>query len=194
MIKFSSQDHYQAFINQVDLLSDSEKGASGTVGMDNGQAEMDNRVEQDTLKKLSTYKKPKDPDLTSMDFSEADSIVLQIVPGIGNVLAGRIIKYRESLGGFHQEQQIMEVYGVTEEVAQRVFEYFSFTPEIRHPLKINELEAGELAEHPYINYGPAKVIVAFRKQHGHFETADDLLKIKIFNEEWLARLRPYLVF
>jgi DNA uptake protein ComE-like DNA-binding protein len=38
------------------------------------------------------------------------------------------------------------------------------------------------------------VIVAYREQHGLYTQADDLLKIKIFNEEWLERLKPYLEF
>ncbi|MEX2593115.1 MAG: helix-hairpin-helix domain-containing protein [Anditalea sp.] len=194
MIKFSTQDHYQAYLSQVDLLKASGMNRSGLVEMDATKADLSMTDEQDTLKKYSTYRKPKEPKINLMAFSEADSIVLQVVPGIGQVLAGRIIKYRESLGGFHQEQQLLEVYGVTEEVAKKVFEYFSFTPAIHKKLKVNEWEAGELAEHPYINYGPAKVIVAYRKQHGNYNSAEDLLKIKIFNEDWLDRVRPYLVF
>ena len=129
-----------------------------------------------------------------LDFAEADSITLQVVPGIGEVLAGRIIKYRESLGGLHQERQLLEVYGITQDVADRVFEYFPLSGQIQTKLNINQLDAAALAKHPYINFGQAKVIVAYRKQHGNYQQARDLLKIKIFNEAWLARLEPYLSF
>ena len=192
ILKFANKDDYNTYLEQVDLLL-----ASGKLSADSMRKEYLGRTNssyQDSLQKFSIYVKPKAPELSLMDFSEADSIVLQVVPGIGQVLAGRIIKYRESLGGLHNEQQLLEVYGITAEVAEKVFEYFPLTPTIHRKLKINELEASELADHPYINFGHAKVIVAYRKQHGNYRTAEDLLKIKIFNEPWLARLRPYLEF
>jgi competence protein ComEA len=52
----------------------------------------------------------------------------------------------------------------------------------------------ELAAHPYISYGEAKVLVAFRTQHGKFISSDDLLKIKIFKTEWVQKIKPYLSF
>lgn len=190
MLKFANQEDYKAYLEQVDILLASANPDSSA----NVISKWHKAFGQDTAQKLNIYIKPKEPQLNLMDFSEADSIVLQVVPGIGQVLAGRIVKYREKLGGMHSEQQLLEVYGITEEVANRVFEYFPLTPLIRQKLQVNELDAAELAEHPYIPFGHAKVIVAYRKQHGNYQHAEDLLKIKIFNEEWLDRLRPYLEF
>jgi len=192
ILRYANEEDYSAYLERVDQLL-----ASGEMSPDSISKEYILRNKpagQDTIQRLKVYVKPKEPSLNLMDFSEADSIVLQVVPGIGQVLAGRIVKYRESLGGLHQEKQLLEVYGVTQEVADRVFEYFPLTPHIRQKLKINELEAAELAQHPYINFGHAKVIVAYRKQHGNYKTADELLNVRIFNEEWLGRLRPYLEF
>lgn len=132
--------------------------------------------------------------LNKLDFEEADSIVLQIVPGIGQTMAGRIVKFRESLGGMHGKEQLMDVYGMNPELLDRIFEYFSFSPGIHQKISINSLEVSDLAKHPYITYGAAKVIVAYREQHGAYQAPEDLLKIKIFNEEWLERLLPYLDF
>ena len=148
----------------------------------------------DSTKKKSSYQTPKTPSLNKISFSEADSVLLQIVPGIGPTLAGRIVKYRESLGGLHQKEQILEVYGMNPETMDKLFDYFAFEPRIWQRVKINEADAGTLASHPYISYGEAKVIVAFRNQHGPFRTADDLLGIKIFTKEWVARIAPYLAF
>ena len=190
MLKFTNQEDYKTYLEQVDLML-------ASIGQDSAEkapVNWNKAFGQDTTRKLKVYIKPREPQLNLMDFSEADSIVLQLVPGIGQVLAGRIIKYREKLGGMHGEQQLLEVYGITEEVANRVFEYFPLSPLIRRKLKVNELDVAGLAEHPYIPYGHAKVIVAYRKQHGDYQKPEDLLKIKIFNEEWLDRLRPYLEF
>jgi competence protein ComEA len=192
ILRYANEEDYKIYLEQVDQLL-----ASGRFHPDSVRKQYiaQNRPRgQDTTHRMSVYVKPQEPALNLMGFSEADSIVLQVVPGIGEVLAGRIIKYRENLGGLHQEKQLLEVYGVTQEVADRVFEYFPLTSHISRKLKINELDAADLAKHPYINFGHAKVIVAYRKQHGDYREAKDLLKIKIFNEEWLGRLEPYLEF
>jgi competence protein ComEA len=149
---------------------------------------------QDTVRKRQEYQRPKSPQFNKLDFSEADSVVLQIVPGIGQTMAGRVVKFRENIGGLHSKEQLLEVFGMTPEVLGNIFEYFDFKPGITKKLNINELDASSLAKHPYLTYGSAKVIVAFRDQHGPYSQSEDLLKIKIFNEEWLERLRPYLEF
>lgn len=138
------------------------------------------------------YRKPAAPAMAKIPFTEADSITLQIVPGIGQVLAGRIVKFRENLGGLHNPNQLMDVYGVEEELVGRIFEHFIFESKISQKLDINHLTIQQLAQHPYITYAQAKVIVAFREQHGKYQQAEDLLKIKIFTQEWLDRLAPYL--
>lgn len=132
--------------------------------------------------------------LQKIPFSQSDSVTLQIVPGIGPALASRIIKYRESIGGFFAPSQLLEVYGISAEVEQRMWEYFVFDAEISKRLRINELETAELAKHPYIGYGEAKVIVAYRQQHGPYLKAEDLLQIKIFTEDWVKKIAPYLEF
>lgn len=150
--------------------------------------------DQDTVRKRQEYQRPKSPQLNKLIFSEADSVVLQIVPGIGQTMAGRVVKFRENMGGLYQKEQLLDVYGMTPEVIENIFQYFDFKPGIVRKLQINQLDASSLSKHPYLTYGSAKVIVAFRDQHGPYSQAEDLLKIKIFNEEWLQRLKPYLEF
>jgi DNA uptake protein ComE-like DNA-binding protein len=52
----------------------------------------------------------------------------------------------------------------------------------------------ELASHPYISYQEAKVMVAYRLQHGGYQTATELLGIKIFKSDWVEKIAPYLRF
>src|SRR5690606_27475337 len=141
---------------------------------------------QDTLK--STRNQKQAAELNRLPFSEADSILLQIVPGIGPGTAGRIIKYRQQLGGVHSTKQLLEVVGVKEETMMAILDFFEFDPQIFKKIQINSESVEDLADHPYISYGEAKVLTAFRKQHGRFTSADDLLKIKIFKAEWVQKL------
>ncbi|AWW29923.1 helix-hairpin-helix domain-containing protein [Echinicola strongylocentroti] len=182
----SSEDIYQGYLLKVDSLSAVVERDSGALFQQIG----DRRAVFDTGS-WEDYRERR-PELMKMDFAEADSAVLQVVPGIGPTLAGRIVKFRQSLGGLHQKEQLLDVYGLKMDVAKRVFEYFSFTPAIYQQLPLNTSSPKELAAHPYIRYGEAKVIVAYREQHGQYRSLDDLLRIKIFSKEWLERVKPYL--
>lgn len=132
--------------------------------------------------------------LNRIAFSEADSATLQIVPGIGPGTAGRIIKYRQHLGGFHSQNQLLEVYGVDGELTSALWEFFEFDAAIFRKIPINEAGVEDLSAHPYISYGEAKVLIAYRNQHGNFLSADELLNIKIFKSEWVQKIKPYLMF
>jgi len=129
-----------------------------------------------------------------LPFSETDSVLLQIVPGIGALTAGRIIKHREKLGGFIQIAQLNEVYGLKPEVIPLIWDYFDFDAAPIRKLSINRSTVEELASHPYISYQEAKVIVAYRLQHGGYQAATDLLGIKIFKSDWVEKIAPYLNF
>lgn len=129
-----------------------------------------------------------------LPFSETDSVLLQIVPGIGALTAGRIIKHREKLGGFTHIAQLTEVYGLKPEVIPVIWEYFDFDTAAIRKLSINRATVEELASHPYISYQEAKVIVAYRLQHGEYQAATDLLGIKIFKSDWIGKIVPYLSF
>ena len=146
----------------------------------------------DTLKKPFSAKVSQR--INRIPFSESDSVTLLIVPGIGATTAGRIIKHREKLGGFHSRDQLTEIFGLKPEVIQSIWEYFEFHPSIFKKIKLNEIELEELSKHPYLSYQEAKVLLAYRKQHGKFSSIDDLSKIKIFKKEWVDKLAPYLSF
>ncbi len=186
LLRKQNKEVYEAYLVRVDSLIQ-----AGWKPVEPIYPKEPGNTFQDSLRKKSGVNRPQ---LNKLNFNEADSVVLQVVPGIGQTMAGRVVKFRENIGGLHSKEQLLEVYGMTEEVADRVFEYFVFEPGIQRKIPINTVDVQELAKHPYVNYGTAKVIVAYREQHGTYAQADDLLKIKIFNEEWVNRLKPYLEF
>ncbi len=137
---------------------------------------------------------PKSRNTVKIDFLEADSVTLQIVPGIGPAMASRIVKFRDGMGGLHSADQLLDVFGMKPETFENIWEYFDFSPQDVKKIPINEAQVEEISAHPYFSYGEAKVLVAFRNQHGKFQTKDDLLKIKIFRPEWVEKVAPYLDF
>lgn len=132
------------------------------------------------------------PVLNKVAFHETDSVLLQMVSGVGPVISSRIVKFRESMGGFHQPEQLLEVYGLTPEVVERIYKTFPFEVVITKKIPINSGDTKQISQHPYISASEAKVIVAYRQQHGPYQKAADLLGIRIFNQAWLDRIIPYL--
>lgn len=49
---------------------------------------------------------------TPMNLNTATAEELQVLPGIGEVLAQRIVAYREQIGGFRNLEQLLEVNGI----------------------------------------------------------------------------------
>ena len=54
------------------------------------------------------------PDLSPVDINIAGVAELDQLPGIGEVLAGRIIAYREANGPFETVEELLEVSGIGE--------------------------------------------------------------------------------
>jgi DNA uptake protein ComE-like DNA-binding protein len=175
---------YQHYLNQVDSLE--------RAGVQLLASPLPTFNPEDTLRRSHSAKVS--DRIQRLPFSEADSVVLQIVPGIGALTAGRIIKHRENLGGFILVDQLNEVYGLKPETIPVIWEYFDFDRVAPRRIEINTVPVEELAKHPYISYQEAKVLVAYRLQHGPYLQLDDLLKVKIFKADWVNKIGPYLDF
>ena len=67
------------------------------------------------------------PDRTQAGFpiniNTASAEELTSLPGIGDVLAGRIVSYREQYGSFLSTAELMDVTGISEKTYERIQEY-----------------------------------------------------------------------
>jgi competence ComEA-like helix-hairpin-helix protein len=62
----------------------------------------------------------------SVDINKADIVTLQELPGVGPVLAQRIINFRDSIGRFKQPKDLLEVPGIGEKKLAKMKEYLKF--------------------------------------------------------------------
>ena len=145
----------------------------------------------------SPKKQEKKPDrtLAAFDLNQADSLQLLQWKGIGPVLASRIIRFRSKLGGFVEEQQLYEVYGLDSVLVKKIIDV-AFIDEGFQPEKIpvNKVSAAELAAHPYISPTQAKRLVEYRKQHGPFRSLSDFSNIHTLDPIFIKKVAPYIRF
>lgn len=137
-----------------------------------------------------TFDKP-----SRFNLNTADSNQLKAIRGIGSGLSRRILKYRDALGGFVNANQVREVYGLDSSVVDELLKY-GYVPETDtgKKLRINSATAEELDAHPYITPRLAKIMVAYRQQHGAYRSVADLANIKILDQTTLQKITPYLSF
>ncbi|WP_162427607.1 helix-hairpin-helix domain-containing protein [Pontibacter pudoricolor] len=131
--------------------------------------------------------------LAPFNINTSDTTQLKQIRGIGSKLSARIVKYRDRLGGFYSLEQLREVYGLQPEVIDSLNKY-TFVAKAHTPARINLNTAtiDELRAHPYMTSNLARAIVAYREQHGRFESVEELKQIKIIKPEQYEKLKPYL--
>lgn len=131
-------------------------------------------------------------DIAAVDINRADSITWMVLPGIGAKRASSILRYKERLGGFISIAQVGETFGLPDSVFQKIRPSLTLGSGNIEQLSINTATEAELKAHPYIGWQIAKIIVAYRNQHGAYKSVDDLQKIYVIKKEWLEMVKPYL--
>lgn len=130
----------------------------------------------------------------SVGINSADSAVWESLPGIGPFLASRIVRFRDRLGGFHNVMQVAETFGLPDSVFRRIRPFLVEEPlPFTAGLDVNSATLEQLKAHPYMSHRLAVSVVAYRRQHGAYRKAEDLLAIETFTPELFEKLKPYLL-
>ena len=133
--------------------------------------------------------------LLPFDLNLADTTQLMQIRGIGRGRAKGLVKHRAALGGYVSERQLADFFmlrdapDLVDSLRKYTFVAAGFAP---RPVLVNSATFDELWPQPLVGKPLARLIVAFRKQHGPFKTPDDLRQIKILKEEDFVKLRPYV--
>lgn len=138
---------------------------------------------------------PRKSSKEAFDINLADTVKLESIYGIGTKLSKRIIKYREKLGGFTSMTQLNEIWGLDSTLVNQLIKRSFIAPDyVPLQLDINQATEMELSAHPYLSRNTAKVIVAYRFQHGAFNHIEDLGKIEALDINTIQKITPYLKF
>lgn len=127
-----------------------------------------------------------------IDVNHADTSGWMNLPGIGSRLAGRIVAFRQKLGGFYCVEQVGETFALPDAVFQKIRTFLIMPDSGWVRMDINSADANSLRQHPYIRWTLANAIVAYRKQHGPFRSIAELQQIALVTAEIYKKISPYL--
>jgi competence protein ComEA len=140
----------------------------------------------------SRWRPSRKPGPRILDINEADSSAFETLPGIGPVLARRLVNFRDKLGGFYSIDQVRETFGMPDSTYQRIQPLLVVKDPVLRKIDINTATAEELSLHPYINRRAAREILSFRQAHGAFSGPDPLARIQALDPATRIKLIPYL--
>ena len=120
----------------------------------------------------------------------ADTTELKMIPGIGSGYAKAIIRYREKLGGYVSNQQLLEIDGFPE----AALAFITIDDSNIKKINVNQLTLSQLRRHPYINFYQAKEICDYRRLRGPLKSLQDLKLLRDFPPAEIERLQPYVCF
>jgi len=149
------------------------------------------KIPEKSILQSSAYRKKTSPEI--IELNRADSAGLIALKGIGPYYAGKIIRYREQLGGYVATKQLLELYKMQDSTYLKIQDRISADTLLIRKLNLNIATAEELALHPYIRKNLARVIVNYRNQHGPFKNPEELANIRSINQELYIRIRPYIL-
>lgn len=136
--------------------------------------------------------KIKSPSIKMIDLNTATIEELITLKGIGEYYAKKIIDYREKLGGFSNESQLLEIWKFDQDKFDQVQPNIYIQKQVYRKLNINTATVEELKSHPYIDWNVANSIVKMRNKFTKYSNFDQLKESALIDDELLKKLTPYL--
>jgi len=127
-----------------------------------------------------------------VELNSAGSDELMALPGIGEVFAGRILKYRDLLGGFVSPDQLLEVYGMDRERYLVLESLVWIDSSLVKKIDLNRNSYSEMLAHPYLSEADVKAIQTYRRFVGRIERREELLENNLLVDSAFNKLEFYL--
>jgi DNA uptake protein ComE-like DNA-binding protein len=156
---------------------------------------VNNKKQHKEFKKYPNQAFAKKEKIVLIDINQASKEDLIKIYGIGEAISLRILKQKESLGGFVSMEQMKDAWGLSPEVIENLNTHFkvSVLPNLKK-IDINNASLKELTQFYYFRYALAKEIVTYRSMRGNINNIEDLTKIKGFPVDKAKIIALYLDF
>lgn len=149
-------------------------------------------VSVDRIEVTSKSKSAQDYPLIELNSCDSSSLVR--LPGIGPVLAVRIIRYRRLLGSYASVEQLREVYGLSPETYDLIKDRLCIDKLNVKRININTADYKQLDSIPYLEKYEITSILKYRELQGKIHNTDDLISNKILTDEKAEKVELYLNF
>ena len=131
---------------------------------------------------------------TPIELNTSKAADLVKLPGIGEVLSERIVRYRDLLGGYTCMQQLGEVYGIDTSLMKKL-EGMVYADSCKvHKIALDTCGYRTLAHHPYIGPAAARSILRYRRLIGRPVSIDELVRQKALDSSAARKMAPYCTF
>lgn len=124
-----------------------------------------------------------------IDLNRADSQALQTLPGIGPVMARRIVQYREQFGSFIQREELLQVKGMHDSLLDRLRPLLLLDPAHIRTTPLNRATAWLLNTKAGLPNWLASAIVTQRQRDGAFSSWQVLANMEGMEPQYLKALQ-----
>ena len=131
---------------------------------------------------------------------------LETLPGVGAILAERIVSYREAVGGFQTLEELQQVNGIGSGIYSQIAPYLFIIGELQtispepdtqpsessEPTMPEEKTAEDFQKLPNVTPEQAEAIVRLRTQIQYFQNIYELLYADGMTDRLFLSIRDYL--
>jgi len=127
-----------------------------------------------------------------VELNHADSAELLTISGIGPYFAGKIVSYRDRLGGYLDAGQLLEVKGMDNERIEVIRSQIIIDTTNIFKINLNTVTLAGLKRHPYITSRLAESILKYRQFAESIGDIKELPENHVIKDEEFLKLKPYL--
>ncbi|MBW0177596.1 helix-hairpin-helix domain-containing protein [Sediminibacterium sp.] len=124
-----------------------------------------------------------------IDVNTADLKDWESLPGIGETLAGRIIKYRNQSAGFARLEELENVFGLSDSTLLLIRPYLQLNENSIQKLSLNRASAYQLIQKAALPAELAREIVKKRQEEGNYSNWSALEALSGMNKVLLEAIR-----
>ena len=133
-------------------------------------------------------------EITTVDINKATLKDFTAIEGVDEYMSERIIKYRSKLQGFSFKEQLFEVWGLDELMANKILSTFSIKNKpIIKKVNINTASFKEVLSNPYIDYKLCIQIFDYKDEVAELQSISEIKNIEGFPIKKYNRIVLYLL-
>ena len=132
------------------------------------------------------------PDIINLNLADS-AMIDRALPGIGPVLAHKILSRRSALGGFIRIEQLLELYPFSDSLFQILQKHIILNGEGLRKMDLNTVGIEALRQHPYIGEKVGRNILLYREGIKSYKHIEEIRQVPLMSEEIYRKIAPYFL-